>query len=110
MDALPLEDPANRVVTALVDTLSRFPAVERVILFGSRASGAQRPFSDIDLAVSGVADDRDWTFIRQIAEEARTLLKIDLIRLETVDEAVRKSVLHEGIVLYDRFAARESGL
>ena len=35
----------------------RYPDIAEVILFGSRAKGAHRPQSDVDLALVGVADD-----------------------------------------------------
>lgn len=35
----------------LVETISRNPAVERVVLYGSRAMGNHRPGSDIDLCL-----------------------------------------------------------
>lgn len=35
--------------------VKRFPEIERVILFGSRAKGTYKRGSDIDLAISGAA-------------------------------------------------------
>lgn len=90
------------VIETLVEKISRFPSVEAVILFGSRATGQERPFSDIDLAVVGIADDHEWTHVRQLADEARTLLKIDILRFEKVEEAIRDSIIREGKVLYER--------
>ena len=34
----------------------RFPAIQEVVLYGSRAKGTYQPGSDIDLALIGVAD------------------------------------------------------
>ncbi len=34
---------------------SRFPHIERAILFGSRAKGTNKPFSDVDIALVGDA-------------------------------------------------------
>lgn len=90
------------VVEALMNELSRFSEVRQVILFGSRARGDERPRSDIDLAVVGVQSDQAWTQIRQVAEEARTLLSIDLLRFEQADAAIKDSILREGKILYER--------
>ena len=96
-----IEDP---VMQDLITRFSCFPGIGKVILFGSRATGEARQFSDIDLAVVGVQDDDEWARVRQIADEARTLLKIDLLRFETVDDAIRASILGEGKVIYERTA------
>lgn len=34
---------------------SRFPHIEKAILFGSRAKGTNKPFSDVDIALVGEA-------------------------------------------------------
>lgn len=39
--------------TAMVAILSSFPAVEEGIVYGSRAKGNYKPFSDIDLTLIG---------------------------------------------------------
>ena len=69
--------------TMLARRLSAFPEVERVILFGSRARGDAAPRADIDVAVEcPTAHIRRWFEIAEAAENAPTLLKIDLVRLE----------------------------
>ncbi len=95
-------------ITTITQEISRFPGVLKLILFGSRATGKAGSFSDIDLAVVGVENNDEWAEIRELAESTRTLLKIDLMRFEKVDQAVQESILKEGIILYER-AAGESG-
>ncbi len=41
----------EQALRRLLETLHRNPAVERVVLFGSRAKGNYRPGSDIDLCL-----------------------------------------------------------
>lgn len=42
-------------VQEITEILARHPAVDRAVLFGSRAKGVHRPGSDIDLALIGGA-------------------------------------------------------
>ncbi len=42
---------SRRVLVKLQAVFARYPMVERVLLFGSRATGFAKPGSDIDLAV-----------------------------------------------------------
>ena len=48
---------------------AQYAAIERVVLFGSRAKGMQKPFSDVDLALFGEGLNRDML--------CRLLLQID---------------------------------
>jgi predicted nucleotidyltransferase len=83
--------------------LGLFPEVERVILFGSRARGDGGPRADIDLAVEcPEADALRWSDIQETAEQARTLLHIDLVRLDTAPAELANVIRSEGRILYDR--------
>lgn len=97
-------DRVDRVVLpALCRSIAAFPAVERLVLFGSRAKGDAEARSDIDIAVScPTADTDNWLDICRVAEEAETLLKIDLVRLEDASPAFRRRIQREGKVLYER--------
>jgi predicted nucleotidyltransferase len=102
----PSQSPIPPVVRDLVNRISAFPGVQQVILYGSRARGTNSDLSDIDLAVTGVKDRREWTRICQLADvetsPVRTLLKIDLVRFEEVDPSVQQSIMKEGRVLFER--------
>lgn len=56
----------------------------KIILFGSRAKGTnQEP--DIDLAIEGpLASSAQWNQVMEIIENADTLLKIDCVRLDKI--------------------------
>ena len=97
-------DRVDRIVLpALRDAIAAFPGVERILLFGSRAKGDAEARSDIDIAVAcPAADTRTWLDICRVAEEAETLLKIDLVRLEDTDQEFRQRIEREGKVLYER--------
>lgn len=91
------------VINTITEHIGKYPHVEKVILFGSRARGDERERSDIDLAVVG-ADiaDSEWTDIWSYVDDAPTLLDIDLVRLEEAPDHLRESILKEGIALYER--------
>jgi uncharacterized protein len=101
---LPADLPRRELILELAARLARHPAVERVRLFGSRARGDAFARSDIDLAVDAPGmDPHDWLRISlDFAEEAPTLLLIDLVRLEEAPAHLREQILDEGIVVYER--------
>ena len=100
--ALPLPD-LPEAIRGLVAHLGAEPSVRRVILFGSRARGDAGPRSDVDLAVEapGLAA-RDWLRLADLTEQADTLLKIDLVRLEEAPTELRSRIEVEGRTLHER--------
>ncbi|MGH6945248.1 MAG: nucleotidyltransferase domain-containing protein [Geminicoccaceae bacterium] len=90
-------------IALVVERLRRLPSVERIVVFGSRARADHDERSDIDLGVSCPdASPEEWATIWDIVDEAPTLLKIDLVRLEHVDDPLRREIEREGVVLYAR--------
>jgi predicted nucleotidyltransferase len=105
---LPEAFPRRALIEDLAGRLARHPAVERVWLFGSRARGDNFERSDVDLAIAAPAMAHDdWLRLKlDFADEAPTLLLIDLVRLEDVPEQLREQILDQGIVVYERARAR----
>jgi uncharacterized protein len=90
-------------IAVMVEQIRRSPSVERIILFGSRARGDHDERSDIDLGIACPdASPDEWAVIWNVVDEAPTLLNVDLMRLEHVDDALREAIEREGVVLYAR--------
>lgn len=86
---------------SLVQRVATVEAVERIILFGSWARGDNQPRSDIDLAIlCPRATPQAWLEIKTLAESANTLYFVDIVRLDEAQEAFRKRILDEGIILW----------
>ena len=60
--------------------LCRLFHAKEIILYGSRAKGTARERSDIDIAVSGVAD---FDALVEAVEDLPTLYSVDLLNLDT---------------------------
>jgi uncharacterized protein len=90
-------------IDRLVEVIGAHPQVARVWLFGSRARGDHRPRSDVDLAIEAPhADRRAWIALCDLADEAETLLRIDLVRLDEAPPGLADCIRREGMVLYER--------
>lgn len=94
----------------IAERLSSFPEVERVILFGSRARGDASPRADTDIAVEcpGV-DPRRWSEMEEAVENAPTLLRVDLVRLDRAPPDLAGVIRAEGKVLYERVKRLPAG-
>jgi predicted nucleotidyltransferase len=101
---------AHPAIAWLADRLAAIAAVERVVLFGSRARGDHGPRSDIDMAVdaprAGVADRARMA---ELVEDAPALVGIDLVRLDLAEDGLRCAIEREGIVLHQREQAGAGG-
>lgn len=72
--------------------------LDRVILFGSRARGDNKPRSDIDLAVKG---GNIAAFAADVDEEIPTLLMFDVVDLDKpVQPELLAEIAKDGIELY----------
>ena len=85
-------------VRPLVAWLAAEPGVRRVVLFGSRARGDGRERSDVDLALDAPGLSRaEWVRLWADAQEADTLYRIDLVRLDEAPVAFRERIEAEGV-------------
>ena len=96
-----IEDFANRIAKEFKP--------ERIILFGSYASGSASPDSDVDLLVVLPHADKGWRVATQMRRRVRPSFPMDLIvrtpqqirdRLALDDPFVRE-VIERGHVLYE---------
>ena len=98
--------PATAADPALLDRVKRI--VRRVLgttpadvyLFGSWALGAQRPTSDIDVAIESAAPlpRALLASLREALEESTIPNRVDVVDLAETDEAFRDRVRREGIL------------
>lgn len=93
----------DSTVAAIHGVLARYPAVERAVLYGSRAKGTHKPGSDIDLTLFGPA--LDARLLSSIAEELDELLlpyMIDLSLYEQIGhEGLREHIDRVGVEFYE---------
>lgn len=82
----------------LLEVLSRFPALELALVFGSVAQGRARAGSDLDIAVSAgrraLTTEERIALIEALAE--RTGRPVDLIDLHAVGEPLLGQILRHG--------------
>lgn len=98
----------DRLITGIAGIARRY-AVEKVIIFGSRARGEFRPTSDIDLAFFPLPGFGEGGFLAADIDDLDTLLKIDLVLVsESTDPAFLENILGEGVLIYEQ-SARQTG-
>lgn len=79
---------------------SREAGAKRVLLFGSRARGTNRPKSDIDIAIAGCPDFDGLS--DRLQDELWSLLKLDIVNLDDdVSPELRAEIARDGKVIYE---------
>lgn len=80
-----------------------FPAVEKAVLYGSRAKGNYRHGSDIDLTLFG--DQLDFDALLKIAsrlDESPIPYQVDLSLWKQMHAGLREHIERVGVVFYER--------
>jgi predicted nucleotidyltransferase len=76
---------------------------KKILLFGSRAIGRGKKYSDFDIAVEGAEMDiRKERLIKEALDQKLGIFSVDLIDLDHVDADFRELVLKTGKVLYEK--------
>ena len=81
---------------------AHLPSDISIWVFGSRATGVARQYSDIDLALEGKEPVAlDWLAqLRDALSESDLTIKADLLDLRVVDPAFRRRIAHEMVPLH----------
>lgn len=97
--------PMDRDVNAAHDLIrTRLSAqAARLWLFGSRARGTARRWSDIDIAIEPLQPLRPGLMaeLREVLSESNLLLDVDLVDLSDADATLSAAVKSEGIAWND---------
>ncbi|MBV1820688.1 nucleotidyltransferase family protein [Clostridium cochlearium] len=92
----------NKLKTQLEIIFSKYPQVEKVLLFGSRARGDNKYNSDIDLCIFG--EELSHLTLAKITfdiEDLDTCLMFDILAFNELNkEDLIKNILNEGVVIY----------
>ena len=88
----------------IIARLSANPKVERIVLFGSRAMGAFRPTSDVDIALFGDGLSlNDQAALSESMAELSVPQRVDvLIHHRIENEALREHIRKYGIEWFRR--------
>ena len=95
---------SDNIVKKMHSVFERYPHVEKVIIYGSRAKGNHKNGSDIDLTMLGDSiTDRDRRDIFFELDELSTPYMIDLSIFSKLNHADLEShILRVGQIFYER--------
>lgn len=90
------------ILADLCAVFAHYPQVERVLLFGSRATGFAKPGSDIDLAVLAPRmSHREFAQLWGELEDLPLVYTLDVLWWDDLNqEALKQKILRDGQALY----------
>ena len=92
----------TREIDIIKDIAKRYtPATHRAFLFGSRASGTNRPHSDYDLGLIGPRplSPREWGDLHDAFEEAPIIHAVDVVDFYPASEDFKREALTHTVTL-----------
>lgn len=93
----------TKLQTAIINAISKYHTVDKIIIFGSRARGDANARSDLDVAIVGEKiSTREWVEIYDAIDDLDTLLEFDVVRFDTASQDLKQRISNEGVVLYER--------
>ncbi|TYP50917.1 nucleotidyltransferase domain-containing protein [Thermosediminibacter litoriperuensis] len=99
----------DKILKELSRIFNKYPAVQKVLLFGSRARRDFKNTSDVDLAVfSEDISEREFNLLVNEIDEIDTVLSFDVVHYEKLKkDSLRESILRDGVLVYERKNDRE---
>lgn len=93
----------THTASKIFSVFKRFPQIEKVILYGSRAMGTYKPGSDIDISLIG--KDLTQELVWKVSDALEDMLLpyvFDISLYETIDNpGLKEHISKIGIILYE---------
>jgi predicted nucleotidyltransferase len=94
----------DTILNTLVAVIRDFDKVEKAVIYGSRANGAYKSYSDIDIAIyasqmNAIEFSRLWNAL----DDTPILYKLDVVHMEALQHAsLKEKIEREGRTFYER--------
>jgi len=101
---------SEQSIEKIIHVFSRYPRVERAVLYGSRAKGCFKPGSDIDLSLQGEGlTSKDIDKIYFELDDLLLPYDIDLNIFDALDQTeLREHIERVGVTFYQRARGNSS--
>jgi type I restriction enzyme R subunit len=91
----------EKLITEIKAVLNRNASVEKAVIFGSRAKGNYKKYSDVDIALFGNIDEDSAQNIHERLEELESPFMFDVLVFEDIqNEELKQHILRCGKIIY----------
>ena len=101
--ALPNCGLTGEMLLSITGTLKQFPQVFGAALFGSRAKGTHKPYSDVDIVLYGDLNFTDVESVIADLDELPLVYKFDVVAYDLIkNPELRQHIERVGVSIYER--------
>lgn len=92
----------ENLLNQIVDIVSKYECVEKVLIFGSRARMDYKINSDMDIAICGSKiDKKEFNIIEDEIREINTVMDFDIVYFENLSkESLKNNIIRDGVEIY----------
>ena len=93
----------DNVLKEILNILKNHRKIEKAIVFGSRAKGEHKPYSDIDIALCGQMGMIDIEHVASDLDELPTVYKFDVVGYSNIkNDELKKHIENVGVIIYEK--------
>ncbi len=90
-----------KYIDQIIEVLKSYPAIQEVVLYGSRAKNTYQEYSDIDLCITK-KDKGSISGLTLELEDLNIPYMVDLVEYDHVDTNLQKNIKKDGVAIYRR--------
>ncbi len=91
----------QQLIDTIINEVVKYLHPTRIILFGSRAAGRNKQYSDYDIAIEGAnMTVRSERKLKEVLDEKLGIFVVDIINIDKIDNDFRRLILKYGKVIY----------
>jgi uncharacterized protein len=85
----------------IIQVLSKFPEIERAVIFGSRAKGNYQKGSDVDIVIWTTDNSNVWQLPGILNDETLLPYKFDVLNYDKIDnQELKEHINRAGVEIY----------
>ncbi len=94
---------SKETLEKIVTTIGQFPAVEKAVIFGSRANNTYKNYSDIDIAIYAPAMSVEFSKLWNKLDDLPLIYKLDIVHYDALtNKDLKQKVDKEGVVIFKK--------
>jgi predicted nucleotidyltransferase len=93
----------ENVLLSVIETFRNDPRILGAAIFGSRAKGDHKPYSDVDIVLYGDLNHTDVERVMYDLDDLPFIYKFDVVAYDLIDNpALREHIERVGISIYEK--------
>lgn len=94
---------SKNTLETIVTAIGQFPAVEKAVIFGSRANNTYKNYSDIDIAIYAPKMLAEFSKLWNKLDDLSLIYKLDIIHYDALtNEDLKQKIDKEGVVIFKK--------